>query len=295
MMQKNQMEKTQSEVQRGATRLAVYQWNNAASKAKTIVLLHGYPDSAHAWDAVAAQLALDFHVVSYDMRGTGQSSTPNQRADYAFAELVADLSAVIDAVSPNRSVHLVGHDWGALQGWEAVFDPQMQAKIASFTTLAPSLDHVGWWFKQQLQAKTLASYRAFIKQVVGSGYMGMFQVPFIPELTWKLGLHRYWWLAVSKLENQVIAPSPTQRKDGVNGLALYRQNLIAPLTRPQVRQTSIPVHAIIMRNDPFVPAHLFEGMQQQAPNLHYSHLQAGHWGILSQPQQLAQTIAAKIS
>ena len=52
--------------------------------------------------------------------------------------------AVVDAVSPERPVHLVGHDWGSIQAWAAVTDPSLGDRFASFTSMSgPSLDHVG--------------------------------------------------------------------------------------------------------------------------------------------------------
>lgn len=270
--------------------LAVYEWNVAGARHATIVLIHGYPDSAHAWDGVASILAQSFHVVSYDVRGTGLSGVPSSRKDYGFARLIDDLAAVIDAVSPHQAVHLVGHDWGALQGWEAVFAPALQGKIASFSTMAPSLDQVGLWFAAQLKQKTCRGYRNFAKQAVGSGYMGLFQLPYLPEFTWWTGLDQAWWLVVSKLENAVVAPNPTQLKDAQNGLWLYRQNLVKPLIKPQTRYTHTPIHSMVMTQDPFVPMHLFDGLEQYCTDYQRSEIKAGHWGILSQPRQVAETI-----
>src|SRR5205085_969867 len=56
--------------------------------------------------------------------------------------LVRDMAAVIDAVSPDEKVHLVGHDWGSIQAWEAV--TTMPERFASFTSISgPGLDHAG--------------------------------------------------------------------------------------------------------------------------------------------------------
>lgn len=270
--------------------IALYEWNPAGAQQATIVLIHGYPDSAQAWDGVACILAHQFHVVSYDVRGTGRSGVPHDPKAYDFAHLVADLSAVIEATSPDQAVHLVGHDWGALQGWEAVFAPSLQGRIASFSTMAPSLDHVGLWFQGQLGRKSWQGYRNVVKQTVGSGYMGLLQVPWLPEFTWWTGLDQAWWLVVSKLENAVVAPNPTQLKDAQNGLGLYRQNLVKPLLKPQSRQTDTPIHSLVMSKDPFVPMHFFDGLEQVCTHYQRSDIAAGHWGILSKPRQIADTI-----
>src|SRR5262245_45927210 len=90
--------------------------------APIIVLVHGFPDTSAVWDLVVERLAGKYHVVTYDVRGAGDSDTPLLAEGYRLPLLVDDLRAVVDAVSPDRPVHLVGHDWGSIQAWEAVLD-----------------------------------------------------------------------------------------------------------------------------------------------------------------------------
>lgn len=275
--------------------LALYEWGKAAADKpddarETVVLIHGYPDSAEVWNGVAEQLAVYFHVVAYDVRGAGKSDIPARQHDYAFDLLVGDLSNVIAKVSPNRPVHLVGHDWGALQGWEAVLDDRLKDQIASYTAMGPSLDHIGWWFHRQLRKRTLGGYASFVKQLLGSSYMGMFQLPLLPELTWKLGLHRLWPLVVGSLEKTTVKASPSLLKDAVNPIGLYRENLLKPLLNPGTRKTSVPVNLLVMTKDPFVPSYLSEGMQEWANDIVYTEVRGGHWGILSQPAAVAANI-----
>lgn len=275
--------------------LALYEWGKAPADKpdharETVVLIHGYPDSAEVWNGVAEQLAQHFHVVAYDVRGAGKSDIPARQRDYAFDILMGDLSNVIACVSPNRPVHLVGHDWGALQGWEAVLDDRLKHQIASYTALAPSLDHVGWWFKRQLGKRTLGGYASFVKQLLGSSYMGMFQLPLLPELTWRLGLNRVWPIVVGGLEKTTVKASPTLLKDAVNPIGLYRENLLKPLLNPGTRKTSVPVNMLVMTKDPFVPSYLADGMQEWASDIVYTEIAAGHWGILSQPAAVAANI-----
>jgi pimeloyl-ACP methyl ester carboxylesterase len=52
--------------------LRVYE--SGPPSAPTVVCVHGYPDNHTLWDGVVAELALRYHVVSYDVRGAGESS-----------------------------------------------------------------------------------------------------------------------------------------------------------------------------------------------------------------------------
>jgi pimeloyl-ACP methyl ester carboxylesterase len=87
--------------------LAVTEWGDPA--APTVVLVHGYPDTSALWRPVVAELEPRYHVVTYDVRGAGDSTAPDAgRAGYTLDLLVDDLAAVADATSPGRPVHLVG-------------------------------------------------------------------------------------------------------------------------------------------------------------------------------------------
>lgn len=264
----------------GDQTLALYEWGRRTG-ARTLVLLHGYPDSASVWAEVAPRLAERFHVVAYDMRGVGLSGEPAGPSPYRFDVLLGDLAAVVDAVSPDRPVHLAGHDWGALLGWEAVLGDRLSGRIASFSTAAPSLDHVGLWFHAAWREGTLAGYGRFLRRAFASSYMLMIQVPLLPEWTWRLGLARLWPRIVARLEG--IRPVPRQGllRDAVNGLGIYRANLLPALRRPRQRRTSVPVQVLEMGHDPFVPPTMFEGLEASAPGLRRTALAGGHWAMLA--------------
>lgn len=283
--------KTQRIIDADDVQLSIYEWGKSSPQLQTIILIHGYPDDASVWNTLADQLALTHHVVAYDVRGAGLSSAPLSSKGYRFEYLIADLDHVIRAVSPNQKVHLVGHDWGALQGWEAVFDQKTQEKIQSYTTLAPSLDHVGMWFHQQIRSLQPRQQFLAVKQLFSSSYMAFFNLPMIPELSWKTALAKRWSSILSILEKVEIDSPPHQLRNGVNGLALYRKNLIKSLISPKVRTTNVPVHLISMTNDPFVPQHFLVGLEKNVDaHFHRTDIAAGHWGILSQPHAIADSI-----
>lgn len=101
----------------------------------TIIMVHGFPDNSLIWQKIAERLSPLFNVVAYDVRGAGGSSIPQHTADYKLKHLIDDLEAVINHISPQQKVHLVGHDWGSIQCWEAVTSPHLHSKIASFTSI----------------------------------------------------------------------------------------------------------------------------------------------------------------
>src|SRR5205085_632647 len=102
------------------------------------------------WLPVVERLAGVFHCVAYDVRGAGGSGVPAAKEGYRVTHLVSDLVAVVDSASPTRPVHLVAHDWGSVQTWEAVLlagsDPRLRGRVASYTTISgPALAHYALW------------------------------------------------------------------------------------------------------------------------------------------------------
>lgn len=282
---------TREYVQSGELQLAYYQWGKASEDHESIVLIHGFPDSSEVWKGIAQNLAKNFHVVTYDVRGTGYSDIPWNKKDYSFEFLIQDLSQIISKVSPNKAVHLVGHDWGALQGWEAVLNDRLKSQIRSYIAMAPSLDHlVGWWFRDQYKQGTIQNYRNIIERIVGSSYMGFFQIPILPELSWRFGFALIWPKIVAMIEKTKVESDARQTRNSISSLGLYRQNLLNKLKNPSKSKTTIPVLMLNMSKDPFIPTNLSDGLNQWVNNLQYDEVNAGHWGILSHPEEISTKI-----
>ncbi|MFE6861815.1 alpha/beta fold hydrolase [Nocardia sp. NPDC057668] len=83
----------------------------------TALLLHGFPQSAASWHAVAQHLSA-FGITSYapNQRGYSAGARHHPVEAYRLSELVADVVGLCDALALD-TVHLVGHDWGAIVAW----------------------------------------------------------------------------------------------------------------------------------------------------------------------------------
>ncbi len=268
--------------------LHLREWPRAG--APCVVLVHGYPDCSHVWDACIGRLLQEFHVVAHDVRGAGESSRPHRRRDYRLARLAGDLAAVIDHCHADGPVHLVGHDWGSIQSWEAVTDPALAGRFASYTSISgPCLDHVGHWLRGRVGSRDWAPV---LRQLGHSWYITAFQLPLLGPAAWTLGLDRAWPRILQRLEGMATLPAqPSQRRDGRNGVNLYRANVWQRLLRPRQRACTVPVQLIVPERDPFVPPSLFEDLQRWVTPLEYRRVDAGHWLPLSQPDWLSARIA----
>ncbi|MDT0305876.1 SDR family oxidoreductase [Streptomyces sp. DSM 44917] len=266
----------------GGLDLAVYEQGPADRP--TVVLVHGYPDTHRVWDDVAADLAADHHVVRYDVRGAGASGRPSSRAGYRLDQLARDLFAVIEATSPGRPAHVVAHDWGSVQSWEAVTDREAPGRIASFTTMSgPCLDHVGHWMRERVSRPTPRHLAQLAGQGAHSWYIGAFHVPVLAPAVWRLVLGRNWGTVLRRLEGVTPREGHPQKGlagDAVRGMELYRANMLPRAREPRRRTTPLPVQLIVLTKDRYVRPALTEGLERWAPRLWRRSLRASHWSAL---------------
>ena len=82
-------------------------------KGPLVLLLHGFPDTAHSWShQMPALAAAGYRAVAPYLRGYPPSEIPRE-GYYDRATLVTDIAALIRALNGDGPVHLVGQDFGA--------------------------------------------------------------------------------------------------------------------------------------------------------------------------------------
>ncbi|GAA1167086.1 NAD(P)-dependent dehydrogenase (short-subunit alcohol dehydrogenase family)/pimeloyl-ACP methyl ester carboxylesterase [Kitasatospora gansuensis] len=262
--------------------LAVFEQGDPAHP--TVILVHGYPDTHVVWDDIAEDLAVDHHVVRYDVRGAGESGVPANRDGYRLERLGADLFAVADAVSPDAPVHVVAHDWGSVQSWEAVTEPGAEQRLASYTTMSgPCLDHLGFWMRKRFRRPTPRHLRQLLVQGAHSWYITAFHLPLLAPATWKLWLAKSWPRVLRDLE--AVNPRPghpqaTLKQDAVRGIELYRANMRPTIRSPRERYTEVPVQLLTLSRDHYVNEFLSEGLEHWAPRLTRRTVNGTHWSAL---------------
>ena len=121
-----------------------------------VLLLHGFPDTAHTWDLLRPAIAArGYRAVSPFMRGYAPTGIPAEDAD--TLTLAKDVLGLIDALGARDAV-VVGHDWGAAAAYGAATlgGPKVSKlftlAIPHPATLAPTL-------KQLWGARHFAAYK----------------------------------------------------------------------------------------------------------------------------------------
>jgi pimeloyl-ACP methyl ester carboxylesterase len=294
-------------VRSGGVRLAA--WSGSGS-GPPVLFVHGYPDTHDVWDPILERLTGRYRCLAYDVRGAGSSAAPPGADAYRLHELRADLRAVIDALSPDRPVHLVGHDWGSTLAWDLVIreprrdsgrathadarDPASRLpRIASFTSISgPCLHHVSAFTRSAMHGGWggrggLAAKRALVVQAWRSWYVYAFQVPLIPDIAVRRRSAR---LLRSRGDTGTHFGS-TLPDDAVNGLNLYRANVLHREPAPNGANTDVPVQVVVPLRDKYVTPALTENSSRFASNLTRVEIDAGHWVMRSHPDHVAQLIA----
>jgi soluble epoxide hydrolase / lipid-phosphate phosphatase len=106
------LEKKTKTVSRGFT--YTYYTLPAHESKPTLMLFHGFPDTASLWTGLIDNFLLPngYGVIAIDCLGYGGTSKPTDPASYAWPAMTADAIDILDAEKLDKVIS-VGHDWGS--------------------------------------------------------------------------------------------------------------------------------------------------------------------------------------
>jgi pimeloyl-ACP methyl ester carboxylesterase len=86
--------------------VSIYYERHACARpnADTVLLSHGYSATAAMWRGQIEALTATHHLILWDMRGHGQSDSPDDPARYSEQHTVDDMAAILDACGVARAV-----------------------------------------------------------------------------------------------------------------------------------------------------------------------------------------------
>ncbi|WP_238348576.1 alpha/beta fold hydrolase [Ornithinimicrobium pratense] len=134
---------------------------------ETVVLLHGFPQDASAYDEVTPLLhEHGLRTLAPHQRGYSRGARPRRASAYRVGVLMDDVVALLDAAGIRRA-HVVGHDWGGAVAWALA--QRRPDRVASLVVLSTPHPHALRW----------AAGRS--DQAWRSSYMLGFQLPWMAE------------------------------------------------------------------------------------------------------------------
>jgi pimeloyl-ACP methyl ester carboxylesterase len=136
--------------------------------APLVLLLHGFAESMHCWDAQIAALAANgYRAVAPGQRGYSSGARPDLAvsANYHIDRLMDDAMAIVAACGHGETrFHLVGHDWGGSIAWSLA--DRYPRRLASLTILSrphPNAFNRALQMPDGEQARRSKHHRAFLE------------------------------------------------------------------------------------------------------------------------------------
>jgi pimeloyl-ACP methyl ester carboxylesterase len=112
----------------------------AAGQGDPVVLLHGYAETSHMWLPLIPKLADRHTVIAVDLRGAGQSATPQD--GYTKAAMAQDIHALTQKLG-YKQIRIVGHDIGLMVAY--AFAAQYPSEVDRIVLMDAFLPGVGQW------------------------------------------------------------------------------------------------------------------------------------------------------
>jgi pimeloyl-ACP methyl ester carboxylesterase len=251
------------------------------------VLLHGWLDHAGSFDLLAP--LLPGRTVALDFRGHGDSQWVGPGGFYHFVEYIADLDGVLELLSPQEPVRIVGHSMGAAAA--LIYAATRPARVSHLTMI----DAVPLSISTQEIPARLGSYLEDLRHMPRKRR----RVDSVDDAAQRLMRNN---ASLSEKAARILAaggtsPDPEQE----NALAwkwdpLLRAHSPLPISEPVVQlicaEPKVPILAI--RGE--------SGMMPQEPELRarFPHLKmsvhtvpgTGHHAHLDAPSEVAKLVAA---
>ena len=257
--------------------------------AQTLVLAHGWTETIGIWVYLIDELAREFRIVAYDLRGHGQSARP-AGGDYSIERFGEDVEAVLGAALPDGEKAVVaGHSLGGMSivAWAEHHDVTAHASGAALLFTG-----VGGLLRSQMVVAVPGFAAALAEPIARHGFLGS-RAP-LPRASTPISsavLRRVAFgpaaspAQVAFLE-RMVAACPADVRAAV-GLATSHIELEHALPR-----LTVPTLVMAGANDRLTPPSHAHRMAAGVPQLQalIELPDTGHMGPLERPQEMATAL-----
>lgn len=276
----------------------------------TVVLLHGFPEAAFAWDAIQQGLSGDARTLAPNLRGYAGSSSPADWRAYRAGALVHDLEALIEKIGAPLDL-LVAHDWGGALAWNlAALRPDLMRRLLIVNAPHPAT------FLRELQANAeqqdASDYMHFLSRpdagalLEEDGFRRLWPFfermgaidPSRPGGAWldeaKRGAYRQAWSAGLHGPAQWYRASPLKPPPrGADGRRDPQHPLHQLVLPSELLTVKVPTSVLWGEADTALRPALLEGLEAYVPQLEVRRVPgATHWLVHEQPELVIETCRA---
>ncbi len=250
-----------------------------------LLLLHGFANSSHYFRHLMPLLASRFHLIAPDLPSFGFTAVDEESYQYTFAQLTQTIQAFVDALQLRRFAIYV-FDYGAPIGFNlAVADPSRITAIISQNGNA---------YEEGLGAGPWAPLRAYWKQP-SAGIREQLKARMSLD-----GVREAYFQGVS--DGSTIEPeaywldAALLARPGMMDLQVdlkldYKANIERyPLYQKYLRANQPPLLAIWGKNDSFFIPPGAEAFKRDVPNAVVKFLDAGHFALETNLDDIASAI-----
>ncbi len=228
-----------------------------------IIFVHAFPHDKRMWEKQADFLSKDFFVVTYDVRGFGESETGD--GQYTMEQYADDLIELVDALGLEKPL-VCGLSMGGYIILRALEKAQEKfSGVALMDTRSEADDNAG----------KLKRANA-IKEINENGLEG-FAKNFVRNCVWEKSIE-----SENKGYLKALEIAASQNPTGVKGA------LLAMVSRTDTSDflpmLNIPASVICGKFDTLTPVESMKKMAEQIPNAEFHVIEdAGHLSNLEQP------------
>lgn len=269
-----------------------------AAHAPRVLLLHGFPEAAFAWDGVMQALAPHARCLAPNLRGFEKSSSPAEVEAYRARHLMQDIEALITHSGGPVDL-LVAHDWGGALAWNlAAMRPELMKRLLIINSPHPAT------FQRELRANPA--------QQAASAYMNFLCRPDAEALLAENDFARLWPFFERMGGKTWLNDTLRARYRDVWGMGLtgglnfYRASPLRPPSPvdPRVAQalqavqlpdalvtSRVPTTVLWGDADHALLPCLLDGLDRWVPDLRLMRVpQASHWIVHEQPERVVEEI-----
>lgn len=254
--------------------------------APTIVLLHGFPSSSREFDTLIPLLATRYHLVAPDFPGFGHSDAPPPASYvYTFDHLAQTMDTLLDHLQI-RTCSFFLHDYGGPVGFRMMLaqPERVQALIVQNANV----------YTEGLGAKWTGIARYWDDPAAHPDVVDTFMSVAATEQRHTGGTsHPERYNPDTWTDEFTHLSRPGQREIQADLLYDYRTNVAAyPAWQAWLREHRPPTLVVWGRNDPSFIAAGGDAFRRDLPDAEIHQLDAGHFALDEQNDEIARLVLA---